>query len=128
MIHNKLKNEITLIEIGITNQDLLVSVEMEKTRKYDLLANKLSQLNQCKVKIIPYVLTWDGIVTKYHKKYIKELEISPEIEAYIQSKVLKCTLESISFDYRQGREEKLEEKSPYQGEDSKLARQGSLKM
>ena len=61
------------------------------------------------MKIIPYVLNWEGIVPKYHKKYCKELEITSEIKAYIQSKVLKCTLESISFDYWRGREEKLED-------------------
>ncbi len=108
MILDEIKNEIILVEIGITNQNALVTVETEKTRKYDLLANKLGQLYKYKVEIIQYVMTWEGILTKFHKKYLKELEITPEIEGYIQSKVLKCTLESISFDYRQGREEKLE--------------------
>jgi hypothetical protein len=31
-------------------------------------------------------MTWDGVVTKYHKKHIKELGVTPTIEAYIQSK------------------------------------------
>jgi hypothetical protein len=110
MVLDKIKREITLIEVGITNQDSLITVETEKMRKYDLLANKLSQTHSCKVRIIPYVMTWDGVVTKYHKKHIKELGVTPTIEAYIQSKVLKCTLESISFDYRQGQEEKTERK------------------
>ncbi|EQB61244.1 hypothetical protein NAPIS_ORF01225 [Vairimorpha apis BRL 01] len=39
-----------------------------------------------KTKIIPYVITWDGVVTKYHKKYLLQLQISPNIEAYIQSR------------------------------------------
>ena len=112
MILDKGKNEITLVEIGITNQDSFVTVETEKTRKdkkrqettrkYDLLANKLGQLYKCKVKIILYVMTWEGIVTKFHKKYMKELEITPEIQAYIQSEILKCTLESISSEYTRG--------------------------
>ena len=55
-----------------------------------------------KTKIIPWVMTWDGIVTKTHKYYLKELEIQPNIEAYMQSIVIKKTLESISFDYRRG--------------------------
>lgn len=45
-------------------------------------------------------MTWDGIVASYHKKHVKELGITKNIKAYIQSKVLKKTLESISFDYR----------------------------
>ena len=51
-------------------------------------------------KIIPFVLTWDGIVTKYHKTYCKEIGITKKIEAYTQYIVLKKTLESISFSKR----------------------------
>ncbi len=52
-IHDKKTNEITLIEVGITNLDLLTQVENEKTRKYDLVANELSLMYNCKVNIIP---------------------------------------------------------------------------
>ena len=70
-------------------------------RKYDVLANELCQLYKCKSSnIIPYVINWDGVVTNYHKKYIKELEVTTNIEAYIQFKVLKATLESLSFECR----------------------------
>ncbi|KAM0679261.1 hypothetical protein BDAP_000128 [Binucleata daphniae] len=99
------KNEITLIEVGITNLDLLTQVENEKMRKYDLIANELSMIYKCKVKILPYVMTWEGIVTKYHKKYSREIGIQPKTQAYIQSLVLRKTLESLSFDKRRGLEE-----------------------
>ena len=46
-----------LIEVGITNLDLLTQVENEKTRKYDLIANEIALMYKCKVKIIPYVMT-----------------------------------------------------------------------
>ncbi|KAL6122464.1 hypothetical protein NUSPORA_00505 [Nucleospora cyclopteri] len=39
-IHDKRKNLIALIEVGITSQDNLQTVETEKLRKYDLLANE----------------------------------------------------------------------------------------
>ncbi|KAL4709150.1 hypothetical protein ACJJTC_015799 [Scirpophaga incertulas] len=55
--------------------------------------------------ILPYVITWDGLVTKYHKKYRKEIGIQPKTEAYIQSLVLKKTLECISLERRRGLEE-----------------------
>ena len=42
------------------------------------------------------------MVTMYHKKYIKELGLSNVIEAYVQPKVLKKTLECLSFDQRRG--------------------------
>ncbi|TBU06805.1 hypothetical protein CWI39_0421p0020 [Hamiltosporidium magnivora] len=57
---------------------------------------------KCSVEIIPYVMTWDGIVTKYLKSHLKRLEIPMNVEAYIQSIVLKKTVETISFDLRRG--------------------------
>ncbi|TBU11402.1 hypothetical protein CWI38_1225p0010, partial [Hamiltosporidium tvaerminnensis] len=90
-ILDKKKNKITLIEVGITSQDSLQIVETEKLRKYDLLANELGLIYKCSVEIIPYVMTWDGIVTKYHKSHLKRLEIPMNVEAYIQSIVLKKT-------------------------------------
>ncbi|TBT99830.1 hypothetical protein CWI37_1201p0020, partial [Hamiltosporidium tvaerminnensis] len=90
-----------------TSQDSLQIVETEKLRKYDLLANELGLIYKCSVEIIPYVMTWDGIVTKYHKSHLKRLEIPMNVEAYIQSIVLKKTVETISFDRRRGLESGL---------------------
>jgi hypothetical protein len=50
-------------------------------------------------------MTWEGLVTKYHKKHRIEIGIQPNTEAYIQSILLKKTFESISFDRRRGLEE-----------------------
>ena len=94
-VYDKKRKEITLIEVGITNLDLLTLVENEKLRKYDLVANELALTYKCKVKIIPYVMTWEGLVTKYHKKHRNEIGIQPKTEVYIQSLVLKKTFESI---------------------------------
>ncbi|KAF9762359.1 hypothetical protein NGRA_2079, partial [Nosema granulosis] len=77
----------------------------EKTRKYDLLANEVGLMYKCKVRIIPYVMTWDGCVTAYHRKHVRSLNLSTSTETYIQSRVLKKTLESISFEHRQGHQE-----------------------
>ncbi|TBT98395.1 hypothetical protein CWI36_2404p0020 [Hamiltosporidium magnivora] len=60
-------------------------VETEKLRKYDLLANELGLIYKCSEEIISYVMNWDGIVTKYHKTYVKRLQIPMNVEAYIQS-------------------------------------------
>ena len=97
---DKSRKEIIFIKVGITNQDLLQTVETEKTRKYDVLANELSQIYKCKSKIILFVITWDVVVTKYHKQHNKNLEIPINVQAYIQTKIIKKTLESISFKYR----------------------------
>ena len=100
VIHDKKKKEIILIEVGITSQDQLQIVENEKARKYDVLAKEMGAIHNCKTRIIPYVMTWDGIVTKFHGKYSKEIGLTTKIEAYIQYIVIKKTLESISFEYR----------------------------
>ena len=75
-------------------------MENEKARKYDVLAKEMSAMHNCKSRIIPYVMTWDGIVTRFHSKYSKEIGLTTKIETYIQYIVLKKTLESISFEYR----------------------------
>jgi hypothetical protein len=105
IIHDKKRREIIFIEVGITSQDQLQIVESEKKRKYDILANEMGGMHNCKTRIIPYVITWDGIVTKYHKSYAKEIGLTTKIESYIQYIVLKKTLESISYEYRRGGEE-----------------------
>ena len=86
-------------------------METEKKRKYGTLANHLCQLYKMKTKIIPWVMTWDGIVTKTHKYHLKELEIGNIIEAYMQSLVIRKTLESISLDHRFGEESIREQPS-----------------
>ena len=98
----KKRREIWLIEIVITNQDLLNNVENEKMRKYDLLANKLGLIYKCKTKIIPYVMTRYGVVLTYHKKYMESIGIPQNVEAYIQTWVLKKILEIVSFERRRG--------------------------
>ena len=60
---------------------------------------------KCKVKIIPFVMRWYEMVTKYHKKHSKEIDLQPKVEADIQTVVLKKTLESISFERSRGVEE-----------------------
>ncbi|TBU16695.1 hypothetical protein CWI38_0295p0020 [Hamiltosporidium tvaerminnensis] len=60
---------MTPIKVGISSQDSLQIVETEKPRNYGLLSNELGLL-RCSVEIIPYLLTWDGIVIKY-KAYIQ---------------------------------------------------------
>ena len=75
-----------------------------KKRKHDLLANELASIYKAKLNIIPIVMTWDGIVTIYHKKYLKQLGIKPNIKAYMQF----ITHESVNFDFRrQGLEEEI---------------------
>ncbi|KAI5175607.1 hypothetical protein PAEPH01_2175 [Pancytospora epiphaga] len=45
-------------------------------------------------------MTWDSVVTNYHKQYLRKIELANSVKAYIQTIVLKKTLESISFKYQ----------------------------
>ncbi|KAI5148113.1 hypothetical protein ENBRE01_3047, partial [Enteropsectra breve] len=99
-IYDKKRNLITIIEVGITSQNRLQEVEVEKKHKYDILANALASIHNARVQIIPIVMTWDGIVTKFFDSYCKKLGIKDRIRAYMQYVVLKRTLESIVIDFR----------------------------
>jgi hypothetical protein len=70
-------------EVGITSLDNLQQVETEKLRKLDILANELTQMYGFKSRIIPYVYTWDGVVSNHHGMYRTRLELSDRFEAYI---------------------------------------------
>ncbi|KAI4293385.1 hypothetical protein PAPHI01_2659, partial [Pancytospora philotis] len=72
---DKRRNQALLIEVGITSQDQLQTVETEKAHKYDLLAGEIGMMYKCSVRVVPYVMTWDGVVTKCHKKYLRELDV-----------------------------------------------------
>lgn len=99
-IVDKIRKEIIIVEVGITGFDNLRTVETEKKHKYDLLANHTASMYKYRSRIIPYVVTWDGVVTNYHRQYRDELNLDNRIEAYIQSRILKMTLESLTMDSR----------------------------
>ncbi|KAM0677743.1 hypothetical protein BDAP_001736 [Binucleata daphniae] len=82
------------------------------TLVYFFVLNNVLISCKCRVKIVPYVMTWDGIVTKCHKKYITEIGLQPKTEAYIQALVMRKTLESLSFERRRGLEEELLSEEP----------------
>ncbi|EQB62010.1 hypothetical protein NAPIS_ORF00406 [Vairimorpha apis BRL 01] len=94
--------EILIVEVGITSFDNLRAVETEKKHKYDLLANHCGAMNGYKTRIIPYVMTWEGITTTFYIKYRSELNLDSRTQAYIQARVLKMTLESLSMEARRG--------------------------
>nr|XP_027204724.1 uncharacterized protein LOC113798392 [Dermatophagoides pteronyssinus] len=101
LVHDLKTNDIWLIEVGITNKNILPNTEITKSRKYEMLSNELKTTFKANVHIIPIVITWDGLVTNYHKKHLKKIEVSTNIQAFIQTQVLKRTWESIRVDLRE---------------------------
>lgn len=49
------------------------------------------------VKVIPFVMAWDGQVTEFNKNYRGVLGITPEIFGYIQTICLNNTLECLRY-------------------------------
>ncbi|KAL4718050.1 hypothetical protein ACJJTC_010503 [Scirpophaga incertulas] len=79
----------------LVQEDQLTVVENEK-KKYDILANEMGLMRNCKTRIISYVLLWDGIVSVFHKSYAKEIRFKKKFNLTFKSIVLEKTLESIS--------------------------------
>lgn len=99
-IHDLKTNEITMIEIGVTNnKNDLPTTELTKGRKYDLLAREMrSTFRARKVTVIPVVMTWEGLMTKHARRYMKQIGITDQIQAYLQTCCLKRTCDIILKD------------------------------
>ncbi|XP_029657635.1 uncharacterized protein LOC115231856 [Octopus sinensis] len=106
--YDKRENLIWLIEVGVTSIDNLKSVEVEKLHKYDILASELQLIHKTKVKIVPIVITWDGIVSTIYRKYMELLGIKERVRSYIQTVTLRATLESMFVEYKHGFSEILD--------------------
>ena len=48
-------------------------------------------------------MTWEGIVTTFHKQYRNVLNIDSRTQAYVQARVLKMTLECLSMEAQRGK-------------------------
>lgn len=102
-ILDKINNEITLIEVGVTNAETLVEVEIEKKKKYSQLAEDLRlQYRARTAKVVPVVMSWDARVTRHFRKHMKEINVPVNIIAYIQTLALKRTCEIVVSDVREG--------------------------
>ena len=95
VVHDKVRNEITIVEVGITSIENLQEVEIAKGRKYGPLAGELKRIYGCSVRMIPFVMTWDGVVTTHHRRHMKDIGVPRNVEAYIQTVVLRKTLGSM---------------------------------
>nr|XP_027195135.1 uncharacterized protein LOC113789754 [Dermatophagoides pteronyssinus] len=98
LVHDLAAKKIWIVEVGITNKDRLKETETEKARKYDILAKELKSMYNATVFQVPIVMTWDGLTTKYHKKYMEILNVPKQIQAYVQYISIKRTAEIIFRD------------------------------
>jgi len=54
---DKIRKDVTIVEVGITGFENLHAFEAKKKHKYDLLENHTASICKYKSKIIPYVMT-----------------------------------------------------------------------
>lgn len=46
------------------------------------------------------MVTWDSVVTKFHRQYRTDLNLDDRIEAYTQTRILKMILENLTMELR----------------------------
>ena len=113
---DKANKEGIIVDVRITAPELLDLAESEKIQKYDSLANELQGMyGLVGVKIIPIIISWEGVMSKQVAKNLTYLGLAPSEVAYIQTRILKRTLETISLGERRSIDQ------PISGRDTKTA-------
>ena len=113
---DKTTREGVIVDVRISSSECLELAQNEKIQKYDVLANELQGMyNLVGIKILPIIISWDGVMTKRTYDNCVYLGLAPSEIAYVQTRVLKRTLESLSLQERRSID------NPINGLDSKLA-------
>ena len=81
VVYDKRKKKT--LEVEKTCQDKLQTVNMEKMRKYGVLINDLGHIYEFSDETISYVLIWDRILLRYHRKHILHFEIYSHLLRHI---------------------------------------------
>ena len=110
VIVDKVNKTALIVEVGITNIHELARVENEKFTKYNPLADDLQMTWKLKsVKILPVVMTWEALFSKKCNSNLRAIGMNPAEISYIQSRILKRTLETVFLNER--REIKLQDET-----------------
>ncbi|MEG0619338.1 MAG: reverse transcriptase family protein, partial [Bacilli bacterium] len=92
------KQTIMIIDVGITNAERIKIYELEKINKYFELAKDLTRTYKMKTITIPFIISWDGIISKRNKQHRSLLHINDNLMGFIQLNVLKSTYNIIKCD------------------------------
>ncbi|MES1902254.1 MAG: hypothetical protein MHPSP_000833 [Paramarteilia canceri] len=90
------KNKFGLIiEVGISSMGYNKRCEFKKTGKYNLLAEEIKKIHSLyEVDVILMIWSWEENGVTRHPFLSKLIEITESIKGYIQSIILKITLDS----------------------------------
>ncbi|TBU10977.1 hypothetical protein CWI38_1450p0010, partial [Hamiltosporidium tvaerminnensis] len=86
--HNEVLQRINLL--------LLNRYHFESSKQ--IRSHSVQKILDNEVEIIPCVVPWDGIVTKYYKMCLKKIQIFINAEECIESIILEKIVKTISFD------------------------------
>ena len=101
--------DIVLVDKRL-NQAVIIEQEFEflNFQKYGNLVNEIQVIYIIKtINIIPLIFTWEGVANRNMLKFAKYLGLSKREIGYIQSRILKSTLESLTLSERKGCDEKI---------------------
>ena len=97
LVIDKINRIGLIIEIGISSAHEIEHAENEKSQKYLELAEQPELIHCLKeTYVIPIVFTWEGHIRMRSAKSLKYLDISKSELAYIQTRILKRTLETMT--------------------------------
>ncbi|KPM11472.1 hypothetical protein QR98_0100430 [Sarcoptes scabiei] len=101
-VEDYLAKTILIIDVKVSNRELLFRSENEKKDKYAALARAMrSQRSQFNVEVVPIVIGWDGSVTKFIMNYLNRLHLNRYDLSRLQIIALKKTVQMINADLRQ---------------------------
>ena len=101
-----------IIDVAVVNPSLITSTENEKISKYDPLSDQLKHIYKLKkVKVIPYVIGFDGSVSTNNRNYTDYIRLDNKTKAYIQARVMKMTTDIITNENRSEATYKINERS-----------------
>ena len=106
---SKKKRKGKIIEIGITNPDIISKVEITKRNKYIPVSREMSNKEKMSFSNIPIVVTWNGLITKFNKAYCNQIELDDFTLSYLQKCILHETLKIIMQNFNKKSEYLYEE-------------------
>jgi hypothetical protein len=89
VLTDRIQNKTYIIDVTICGTKRLLMAEQEKRAKYEVLAREKRQQLGHDVEVLPYAMTWDGMVSHGHREIRKLLGVSERIHAYTQQVVLR---------------------------------------
>jgi Reverse transcriptase (RNA-dependent DNA polymerase) len=92
------KRMIYIVDVAVSHRNGITPKEHEKTAKYEKVRRELAQRTGYQAIVLPYVISWDGNVSKENGKIRNILGISDEIHSYIQKVALRETVDIVCRD------------------------------